>query len=168
MRGTWRDGGGTRTVEITPAGAASYRVVVDGNATTLTAEPLEGGRFRLTGPGGVTIAEVTSVGNRRFVRLGAMDFVLEREAGARRRGTGAAAGGGLEAPMPGVVTRVNVKPGDTVEKGQPLIAIEAMKMEHLVRAPRAGTVKRVAATAGAMVQGGVPLVELEPQESPHG
>jgi len=164
MRGAWRDGDRTRTVEITPEGGSSYRVVVDGNAMTLTAEPLEGGRFRLTSPSGVTIAEVTSAGNRRFVRLGAMDFVLDREASGRRRG-GAAAGGGLEAPMPGVVTRVHVSAGDTVEKGQPLIAIEAMKMEHVVRAPRAGRVKRVAAAAGAMVQGGVPLVELDPQES---
>jgi len=163
MRGAWRDGDRTRTVEITPEGAASYRVVVDGNAMTLTAEPLAGGRFRLTGPHGVTIAEVTSAGNRRFVRLGAMDFVLDREASGRRRGASAA--GGLEAPMPGVVTRVHVSAGDTVEKGQPLIAIEAMKMEHVVRAPRAGRVKKVAATAGAMVQGGVPLVELDPQES---
>jgi biotin carboxyl carrier protein len=163
MRGAWRDGDRTRTVEITPEGA-SWRVVVDGNAMTLAAEPLEGGRFRLTGPNGVTIAEVTSAGNRRFVRLGAMDFVLDREAGGRRRAS-SAAGGSLEAPMPGVVTRVHVSAGDQVEKGQPLIAIEAMKMEHVVRAPRAGRVKRVAATAGAMVQGGVALVELEPQES---
>jgi biotin carboxyl carrier protein len=159
MRGTWRDGDRTRAVEITPEGAASYRVVVDGNEMRLAAEPLEGGRFRVIGPQGVTTVEVTSVGNRRFVRLGAMDFVLEREAGSRRRD--AAGGGGLEAPMPGVVTRVHVQAGDTVEKGQPLIAIEAMKMEHVVRAPRAARVKRVAAAAGEMVQGGVPLVELE-------
>jgi biotin carboxyl carrier protein len=140
-------------------------VTVDGNEMLLSAEPLEGGRLRVSGPDGVTTVEVTSVGNRRFVRLGAMDFVLEREAGSRRR-DGGGSGGGMEAPMPGVVTRVHVKEGDTVEKGQPLIAIEAMKMEHVVRAPRAGRVVRVAAAPGEMVQGGVALVELdEPGES---
>ena len=63
--------------------------------------------------------------------------------------------------MPGVVTRVMVAAGDTVRKGQPLLAIEAMKMEHLIRAPRDGRVKEVRASAGEMVNGGVALVELE-------
>jgi biotin carboxyl carrier protein len=159
MRGTYRDGAHTRSVEITPEGAGSYRVVVDGAELLLSAEPLEGGRFRLRSPEGVSIAEVTSVGSRRFVRLGAMDFVLDREAGSRRGDASAA--GGLEAPMPGVVTRVLVKAGDVVAKGQPLLAIEAMKMEHVLRAPRDGTVKRIAAAQGEMVKGGVPLVELD-------
>jgi len=159
MLGAYRDRERSRTVEITPEGGGSYRVRVDGGDLLLAAEPLDGGRLRIQGPQGVTIAEVTSVGSLRFVRLGAMDFVLEREAGGRRRDR--AAGGGLEAPMPGVVTRVLVKPGDEVEKGQPLVAIEAMKMEHVVRAPRAGRVRSVAASQGAMVQGGVALVELE-------
>ena len=63
--------------------------------------------------------------------------------------------------MPGVVTRVMVQAGDTVEKGQPLLAIEAMKMEHVIRAPRAGRIVRIAAAAGEMVKGGVALVEME-------
>jgi 3-methylcrotonyl-CoA carboxylase alpha subunit len=63
--------------------------------------------------------------------------------------------------MPGVVTRVMVAAGEIVEKGQPLLALEAMKMEHLVRAPRDGTVRSIAATVGQMVSAGVPLVELD-------
>ena len=98
---------------------------------------------------------------RRFVRLGTLEFVVDRDASGRRRG-GPAAGGGLEAPMPGVVTRVLVAAGDQVTKGQPLLALEAMKMEHLIRAPRDGRIASVAAAAGAMVQGGATLVELEP------
>jgi biotin carboxyl carrier protein len=95
------------------------------------------------------------------VRLGALDFVLERES---RGGRGTAAGssaGGLEAPMPGVVTKVMVVVGDEVTKGQPLVALEAMEMEHLIRAPRVGRVKRVSASPGQMVQAGTALVELE-------
>jgi 3-methylcrotonyl-CoA carboxylase alpha subunit len=62
------------------------------------------------------------------------------------------------------VTRVLVKAGDTVEKGQPLLALEAMKMEHLIRAPRDGVVRAIAASVGQMVNGGVPLVEMDEAE----
>jgi len=158
MRTRYRDGTRSRSVEITPEGGGSYQVTVDVGTLTLNAEPLDDGRLRITGPDGATVVEVTAVGTQRFVRLGAMDFVLEREAGGRKRdGDGS---GGLEAPMPGIVTRVLVKAGDKVEKGQPLLAIEAMKMEHVIRAPRAGTVTKIAAAQGEMVKGGVALVEL--------
>ncbi len=63
--------------------------------------------------------------------------------------------------MPGVITRVMVAAGDTVTKGQPLVALEAMKMEHVIRSPGVGRVLRVHAKPGEMVQGGVALVELE-------
>ncbi len=63
--------------------------------------------------------------------------------------------------MPGLVTRVMVTTGNPVKKGQPLVALEAMKMEHVIRSPRAGRVRSVTAKAGEMVNGGVPLVELE-------
>jgi 3-methylcrotonyl-CoA carboxylase alpha subunit len=160
MRARYRDGSRSRAVEVTPEGGGAYRVTIDDGTLTLSAEALDDGRMRITGPDGVTVVEVTAVGSQRFVRLGAMDFVLEREAGGRKR-DGAGGTGGLEAPMPGVVTRVLVKAGDAVEKGQPLLAIEAMKMEHVIRAPRAGKVAKVAASAGEMVKGGVALVELE-------
>jgi 3-methylcrotonyl-CoA carboxylase alpha subunit len=88
-----------------------------------------------------------------------MDFVLERETSARPRAR--AHGGGLEAPMPGVVTRVLVSAGDAVRQGQPLVAIEAMKMEHVLRAPRDGRVRAVAVRKGEMVNGGAAVVELE-------
>jgi 3-methylcrotonyl-CoA carboxylase alpha subunit len=95
-----------------------------------------------------------------------MDFVLEREAPGRARtragGTHAKRGsGGLEAPMPGVVTRLHVAVGEKVKQGQPLVAIEAMKMEHVLRAPRDGRVRAIAARPGEMVSGGAALVELE-------
>ena len=54
-----------------------------------------------------------------------------------------------------------VAAGDTVVQGQPLVAVEAMKMEHLIRAPRAGRVKRICAKAGEMVAPGTALVEME-------
>lgn len=158
MRFGFRDGTRSRSVEVTPD-AGSYRVVVDGAELKVSAEALDDGVLRLTTADGVTLAEITAVGPRRFVRLGALDFVLERE--VARRGGRAAHGGGLEAPMPGLVTRVLVKADDTVKKGQPLVALEAMKMEHLIRAPRDGKITRVLAKAGEMADGGAALVEME-------
>lgn len=158
-RFTYRDGDRVRVVEIAREGDGRARVRVDEAELALEVEALPDGTLRLTGAHGVTLAQVTASGTRRFVRLGAMDFVLERESEGRRGARGRH--GGLESPMPGVVTRVMVAPGDAVKRGQPLLALEAMKMEHVLRAPRDGRVRAVAARAGEMVEGGVALVELE-------
>jgi biotin carboxyl carrier protein len=80
-------------------------------------------------------------------------------AGPRRRGR-AAAGHGLEAPMPATVTRVVASVGQRVTAGDVLVLLEAMKMELAIRAPHDGTVTRIACEAGKIVQPGVPLVEL--------
>jgi len=164
MRSQWRDGDRVRVVEVAAEGGGGYRVTVDGAPLEVTAARLADGRLSLTTDQGVTIAELTAAGARWFVRLGALDFVLDREAsgaGGRKARGRSAHGGGLESPMPGVVTRVMVAAGDPVEKGQPLLALEAMKMEHLIRAPREGRIRSVAATVGQMVNGGVPLVEMD-------
>jgi biotin carboxyl carrier protein len=160
MRTSWRDGDRTRDVELTALGGDRYRVAVDGAPFEVGARRMSDGRFELDTPEGRFVAEVSASGPVRFVRLGSLDFVLKLEPGGRRRAA-RAAGGSLEAPMPGVVTRVMVRPGEHVEAGQPLLALEAMKMEHLVRSPRAGVVRSVGATVGEMVAGGLSLVELE-------
>jgi 3-methylcrotonyl-CoA carboxylase alpha subunit len=159
VRSAFRDGDRTREVEVTPLAPGRFRVVVDGVATELALEAAGDGRLHLETPEGAVTAEVTLAGATRYVRVHHLDFVLEREASSRR--SRRAHGGGLEAPMPGVVTRVHVAAGETVKQGQPLVAIEAMKMEHVLRAPRDGRVRAVAARPGEMVSGGVALVELE-------
>jgi pyruvate carboxylase subunit B len=67
----------------------------------------------------------------------------------------------LLAPMPGLVVRVNVKAGDTVEAGQGLIVMEAMKMENELRAHGAGVVKAVRVAPGDAVEKGAVLVEMD-------
>lgn len=68
--------------------------------------------------------------------------------------------GALAAPMPGTVLAVHVAAGDTVDEGQLLIIMEAMKMEHRVRAPRTGTVVEVRVAVGDQVAAGDLLVLL--------
>jgi acetyl-CoA/propionyl-CoA carboxylase biotin carboxyl carrier protein len=84
---------------------------------------------------------------------------LQEAAGARARGARRAEG--LEAPMPGAVTQVAVKPGDSVAAGQPIVIIEAMKMEHVIRAPYAGRVVALRVKRGEQVEAGAVVAELQ-------
>ncbi|GAA5625471.1 acetyl-/propionyl-coenzyme A carboxylase alpha chain [Brucella sp. NBRC 12953] len=67
----------------------------------------------------------------------------------------------LLCPMPGVITSVLVKDGDTVEAGQPLATVEAMKMENVLRAERRATVKRITTEAGASLAVDELIMEFE-------
>ena len=69
-------------------------------------------------------------------------------------------GGGLTAPMPGKIISISVKAGDTVEKGQPLLVMEAMKMEHTISAPGDGKVEEVFYGVGDQVTEGAELVSI--------
>jgi 3-methylcrotonyl-CoA carboxylase alpha subunit len=80
--------------------------------------------------------------------------------------TGAGASNGtLLAPMPGRITAVEVAPGDAVTKGQRLVTLEAMKMEHALTAPFDGVVAELNATPGAQVQVDALLVRVEAKEA---
>ncbi|MBI3496704.1 MAG: acetyl/propionyl/methylcrotonyl-CoA carboxylase subunit alpha [Proteobacteria bacterium] len=72
--------------------------------------------------------------------------------------------GRLAAPMPGRVVQVLVRPGERVEAGQPLVVLEAMKMEHTIKAPRSGTVATVNYGVGDQVEEGADLAELAEDE----
>ncbi|UUW72887.1 acetyl/propionyl/methylcrotonyl-CoA carboxylase subunit alpha [Pseudomonas oryzihabitans] len=69
--------------------------------------------------------------------------------------------GGLTAPMNASVVAVSVAVGDSVDAGTPLVVLEAMKMEHSIRAPRAGVVTALFCSPGELVAEGTALVELE-------
>ena len=73
----------------------------------------------------------------------------------------AAAEGSLRAPLPGTVTALHVAVGDEVEPGQELLVIEAMKMQHVVRADRAGRVEALHVKAGGTVDVGATLVVIQ-------
>jgi 3-methylcrotonyl-CoA carboxylase alpha subunit len=85
------------------------------------------------------------------------------------RGSGTSHGihdGEIMAPMPGRVTSVEISVGDLVQKGQRLLTLEAMKMEHGLVAPFDGTVAELSAEAGAQVSEGTMLARIEAEPSP--
>lgn len=86
----------------------------------------------------------------------------------RRAGRGAAAGAGqtVTPPMPAIVSKVLVEPGQMVEQGQALVVVSAMKMEMTLTAPYGGTVRAVHTQPGAKANPGDELVEIEPQSGP--
>jgi 3-methylcrotonyl-CoA carboxylase alpha subunit len=71
----------------------------------------------------------------------------------------------LTAPMPGRIIAVKVEPGAKVERGQALLVMEAMKMEHTIRAPADGTVETVHFAVGDQVEEGAELIHFEPADS---
>ena len=76
--------------------------------------------------------------------------------------------GSLLAPMPGTVVRVGVEVGDKVVVGQPLVWLEAMKMEHTVSAPAEGVVTELAVSAGQQVEVGAVLAVVQGPEEVDG
>jgi 3-methylcrotonyl-CoA carboxylase alpha subunit len=96
-------------------------------------------------------------GNVVWVFASGETYRVERAPAGRRRSE---AEHDLRAPMPGKVLRLLVKDGDAVAKGEPLLVVEAMKMEHEIRAPLAGRVKLLAGE-GQMVGLGDVLAEVE-------
>jgi biotin carboxyl carrier protein len=109
----------------------AYIVHVVSEETAAAAGPV--GRVYVSGPeGAVTLEEVP-----RFPESSA-----------------AAIPGSLTAAMPGSVVRVLVAEGDVVAAGQPMVVLEAMKMEHTIAAPAAGTVTSVAVAVGSQVETG--------------
>lgn len=103
-----------------------------------------------------------AVGGRRFLAA----VAAQGNAGRRRLGTGraAAAPGGRQAVvalLPGRIVRVLVAPGDRVAARQPVVIVEAMKMENELRAPKDGVVRDVHAAEGAAVDAGAALVVIE-------
>jgi 3-methylcrotonyl-CoA carboxylase alpha subunit len=139
--------------------------------------------FRLAGPPSIRIA-LTRDGEtfvvERPVEKAAMlstivkdDRVLVTDMGesflfARTRVSGAAGGtaadGAILSPMPGRIIAVDVTAGDAVIKGQKLVTLEAMKMEHSLTAPFDGTVAELDAEAGRQVSEGALLVRIDKAE----
>lgn len=159
--------GHEHTVDVTDAGHGALAVSVVREAGAAKAE------VDVTSAGGTTSVrldsrmldvvvsgppeklDVWASGARAVV---AFESARTRAASASRGGRTGTGPGTLVSPMPGRVTKVLVREGDTVVLGAALVIVEAMKMENELVAERAGTVQKVLVQAGDAVEGGATLV----------
>ncbi|MGH9410472.1 MAG: biotin/lipoyl-containing protein [Vicinamibacterales bacterium] len=165
--------GRSRTVALERDTAADgrFRITIDGETTTVDAKREGASGVSLLLPrqpytgAVVQFAPGTSPGEQ----LGLIDGrTLTVVVNGRRSGHGGADSGGtahgeqrITAPMPGRVVRVLVSVGDTVEARQPVVVVEAMKMENELRSPKAGRVTDVVVVPGTSVEAGRVLVVVE-------
>jgi len=139
--------GASTSLDIRRIDANTFSILLNGASHTLVASRASGGYEVLSG--GILLK---------------VDVETERERLLRQyAGTAIAGHHRLEihAPMPAMVTRIQVKIGDEVTEGQGLIILEAMKMENELRAQQAGKVKEICVARGKAVEKGQLLLLLE-------
>jgi biotin carboxyl carrier protein len=137
----------TATLRSIP-GTRSRQLVLEGRPTVLTMKSGGRGLWAVSAAGDRWDAEVVDERTRHIRSLTA--------GGERARGPAV-----LRAPMPGLVVRVLVVPGQEVAEGAGLVVLEAMKMENELKAATAGTVSTVRTQPGEAVEKGQVLVEFE-------
>jgi 3-methylcrotonyl-CoA carboxylase alpha subunit len=157
---TFRSGDVAKTVAVTYAGTA-YQLELDGQSTPASGEMQPGSQLRADFGGNRGAATVVVAGEKRHVFLHGRCFVLAAVDPLFHIGEGGGTEGGLTAPMPGKVIALVVQAGTRVDKGAPLLILEAMKMEHTICAPTAGTVKTFLYAVGEQVADGAELVDFE-------
>ena len=138
-----------------------WRITINGRSAFARGRKLEGDRIAVEFDDRRLIASVVAVDDKRSVFLQGSTYSLLRDDPLHLVEAGGAHGGGLTAPMPGKVVALLAQAGQKVEKGAPLLILEAMKMEHTITAPTAGTVKAFCYAAGEQVADGAALVEFE-------
>jgi biotin carboxyl carrier protein len=161
---------GTREhdVSVEANQTGGYRVEVDGEVTEVSAAPGDttlvrdaaGRQLVVTldqngRPSGASVGGVAVDVQVRSAEEAVLDEVMSRG--------GAGGGGRVEAPMPGRVVKLLVSEGDAVERGAPILVIEAMKMENELHAPCDGRVTSIAVSTGDAVEAGQLLCDIEDQ-----
>jgi 3-methylcrotonyl-CoA carboxylase alpha subunit len=106
-------------------------------------------------------ATVVAANEKRHVFIDGVCHIFAAIDPLFHAGSGGGAEGGLTAPMPGKVIALIAAVGARLEKGAPLLILEAMKMEHTIAAPSAGVVKAFRFNVGEQVTDGAELVEFE-------
>ena len=151
----------------TGAGAPrGIRITIDGREVAAAVAPMSDGSA-IVEVGGRRV-RVTGAGLRSSIVVAAgplaAEFVIVEGRTARRAGGLAAPE--VDAPMPGKVLKVLVAEGQSVEHGDPLIVLEAMKMETTLYAESPAIVAKICVVAGQMVDHGARLIELRPAATP--
>jgi biotin carboxyl carrier protein len=163
----------TRRVAVNRVGGR-FAVAVDGHTWYVDAARIDDYTLSLivgtvppngdTGGSSYAVTMVPETAGQLGVIVGATSCTVTVNGGGRRRkDDGSRAGDGpdrIMAPMSGKVVRILVEAGDAVRARQPLVVVEAMKMENELRAGRDGTVAEIFVKEGASVDAGAPLFEI--------
>ncbi len=143
--------------------AIAIPIVIDGeNADAAITYAKDSARVAVDGAGPATDAKVFAAGHDAYVVRGGRQTRIQIRDFAAPGASASAGDGVIKAPMHGKVLEVLAAVGDRVAIGQRLAVIEAMKMEHTLRAPFAGTVTHVPVRTGAQVVESAPVMVLEP------
>ena len=159
-------GGTSEVVEIT-GGDGHYQVTVGDRRFEVDGRTSAEGIYSLLIGGASHVAAVVDRDGTCVVDVGGETYevLVEEQSRWIIRTHGGASGGGrgqtLLAPLPGKITHIAVRPGQQVQVGDPLIVIEAMKMENELKAAVAGTVVEVRVQPGQAVNPGDTLVVIE-------
>jgi 3-methylcrotonyl-CoA carboxylase alpha subunit len=151
---------------MTKIGRGVYRVDGDGITTELTVTAMGGTRYALR-QGAVSSqvslvvhhSSVTAFSNGRIFRFTIPDAL---DGGS----TVEAGGDAIMAPMHGLVRSISASPGQTITRGMALVMLEAMKMEHVLKAPRDGVIAEIMMAVGDQVAEGSLLLTLVPEPEP--
>jgi 3-methylcrotonyl-CoA carboxylase alpha subunit len=119
------------------------------------------GRYAIRLDGQAIQGTVRRDGETLHVFTGGLHHVLEWNDPLAHAGETDTADGRLTAPMPGKVVAVIASSGQLVKKGEPLVIMEAMKMEHTIAAPSDGLVEEVLYQVGDQVADGAPLLAFK-------
>jgi biotin carboxyl carrier protein len=151
-------------VEVLSRDDNALRLRIDGEEMTAEIEPLGGGGAIINSRGRRLVVYTARRRDSILVAAGPAMFDFTPVQGRVARGAHGLATPEVSAPMPGKVLKVLVSAGEPVTAGQPLLVLEAMKMETTLYAESAAIVKTVRATPGAMVDHGTVLLELSPAD----
>jgi len=138
-----------------------YTLTLGGRQIAARGEREPRGQLRVELDGTRMDAAVIVAGEKRHVFLNGRTWMLSSVDPLHHGADASGAEGGLLAPMPGKVIALVATAGARVEKGAPLMILEAMKMEHTITAPSAGTVKAFHYAVGDQVGDGAELVDFE-------
>ncbi|MBO9354383.1 ATP-grasp domain-containing protein [Bordetella petrii] len=162
----WQDGDALREVAVARDGQAwTFSSEGQSRAYSWRAQPSANPNLayglRVALDGRETLGTVVLHGDKAHVfRAGRVQVLGLHDALAHAQDDQGDHAGGLTAPMPGKIISIAVQAGDSVSKGQPLLVMEAMKMEHTISAPADGKVREVFYAVGDQVTEGAELVAI--------
>jgi len=155
-------GGRALAVTLTRRGARCHDALIDGQTHPVEIVSIAGQQARFICDGVMETASWQRDGERLWLSYRGVSFeVIDTTREAIARHAGAAGDGQLRASMNGRVVAVLVEVGQRVAAGQPIVTLEAMKMEHVHAAPLAGTVKALHVSAGDQVAARRVVAEID-------